>query len=168
VYEIEFFEHPRTGKTPVIDWMEGELEQPKQSALLAALERVLAKQGLDVCGSEWGKQLGKGLAEFRIRHSADEIEHMFELERAANSEGQRGGKKEPEKIVLRVFFHAYGDKIILLLSGYDKGENPGERRQQKEIAKAREYLKLWQAAQKAAEKEARRGQKRPRPGGKKK
>ena len=83
--------------------------------------------------TEWLKALGKGLHEFRVRHDADEIFHMF------------GG--EPlqvaapvEKILLRVFVHFYGDKAILLLDGYDKGEDPKQRRQQREIAEARRLL----------------------------
>ena len=30
-------------------------------------------QGTEVCESEWGKALGKGLYELRIRHDANEI-----------------------------------------------------------------------------------------------
>ena len=45
-----------------------------------------------------------------------------------------------EKVLLRVFVHFYGDKTILLLGGYDKGEDPKQRRQQREIAEARRLL----------------------------
>lgn len=50
-------------------------------------------------------------------------------------------QSDPEKsakILLRVFFcTGPGRKIILLLSGYDKGKDPSGRRQQREIVKAR-------------------------------
>jgi hypothetical protein len=46
----------------------------------------------------------------------------------------------PEAVLLRVFVHFYGDKVILLLGGYDKGANPKPRRQQREIAEARRLL----------------------------
>jgi hypothetical protein len=60
----------------------------------------LQQQGLSVCGSPFGRQLGGGLFEFRLRE---------------------------ESVLLRVFCHACGSKIVLLLSGYDKGEDPGGR-----------------------------------------
>ena len=36
----------------------------------------------------------------------------------------RRGPKKSEAITLRVFFHPYGRKVILLLGGYDKGKIP--------------------------------------------
>ncbi len=45
-----------------------------------------------------------------------------------------------ERVLLRVFFHAYGQKIVLLLGGYDKGADTSERRQQREITTARKRL----------------------------
>jgi putative component of toxin-antitoxin plasmid stabilization module len=88
--------------------------------------------------TEWLKPLGEGLHEFRIRHDADEVARMFggELPDAA---GQR------EKVLLRVFVHIYGDKVILLLGGYDKGKDPKERRQQGEVAEARRLVKQFKA-----------------------
>ena len=50
---------------------------------------------------------------------------------------------EPAKILLRVFCHAHGDRIILLLAGYDKGERPNARYQQAQIGLARSRLKAW-------------------------
>jgi hypothetical protein len=60
---------------------------------------------------------------------------------------------ETEAILLRLFFCTAGRKIILLLSGYDKAKNPGDRRQDKEIAGARKLL----TAHREAEKRARAG-----------
>jgi len=45
-----------------------------------------------------------------------------------------------ETILLRVFCTA-GQKIILLLNGYDKGQDDSARRQQREIEKARKLLR---------------------------
>lgn len=39
-------------------------------ALDAAIDRVLAKRGLDLVRTEWLKALGGGLHEFRVRHTA--------------------------------------------------------------------------------------------------
>ena len=116
--------------------MESDLSDVELAALLSALEHVLSHRGIGVCGTEWGKQLGGGLFEFRIRHTASEIARM-------HGEPVEGGK--PEKVLLRVFCHAYGAKVVLLLNGYDKGADPSERRQQREIAVARKRLTRFQA-----------------------
>ncbi|MCY4620460.1 MAG: hypothetical protein OXD34_01295 [bacterium] len=49
----------------------------------------------------------------------------------------------PEKVLLRVFVHFYGDRIVLLLGGYDKGRYPQKKRQQREIARARKSLRQF-------------------------
>jgi hypothetical protein len=58
----------------------------------------------------------------------------------------------PEEILLRVFFCTAGRKIILLLSGYDKGRHPNTRWQQREIAQARKHLTSYRERQKRAMK----------------
>ena len=110
-----------------------DLSDFKLMALEAAIDRVLSERGIDLVRTEWLKPLGKGLHEFRVRHDANEVAHMF------------GGNPPQvtapvEKVLLRVFVHFYGDKAILLLGGYDKGEDPKQRRQQREIAEARRLL----------------------------
>ena len=126
--------------------MESDLTDVEFAALLSALEHVLSHRGVGVCGTEWGKQLGGGLFEFRIRHTAAEITRMH---------GQDvEGAKPAEKVLLRVFCHAYGAKVVLLLNGYDKGADPSERRQRREIALARKRLTRFQAER------ARSGRKR--------
>jgi hypothetical protein len=139
-YEVEFFRR-EDGSEPVRRFIDS-LSNDKRDALLAALTYILARQGLDVCRTEWGKQLGDGLSEFRIRHDEREIL------------GREGGHAEselpdpsPERILLRVFFHAHGNRLIMLLSGYDKGVRPSARHQQREIERARSYLKEWRAMQ---------------------
>ena len=110
-----------------------DLSDFKFRTLDAAIDRVLSVRGIDLVRTEWLKPLGKGLHEFRIRHDANEVAHMF------------GGNPPQvtapvERILLRVFVHFYGDKAILLLGGYDKGEDAKQRRQQREIAQARRLL----------------------------
>jgi len=102
-------------------------------ALDTAIDRVLSVRGIDLVRTEWLKALGEGLHEFRVRHDGEEIARMFGGEAPA-AEGV------PEAVLLRVFVHFYGDKVILLLGGYDKGANPKPRRQQREIAEARRLL----------------------------
>lgn len=47
------------------------------------------------------------------------------------------------KILLRVFFCTAGQKVILLLSGYDKGRDDSPRRQDREVARARKMIVAW-------------------------
>lgn len=115
-FDLEFFVDA-SGNAPCRKWMDS-LDDEKLAALIAALRTILAKHGLDVCGTPYGKQLGTGLAEFRVRRDTPS-----------------------GHVLLRVFFHAYGRRRILLLSGYDKGVDPSDRRQQKEIRRARQLLR---------------------------
>ena len=72
-----------------------------------------------------------------MRHTKDEILHMF----GAGDIGAPGKKN----VLIRVFVHFHGDRVVLLLSGYDKGSDPSDRRQSTAIAKARRYLIEWRA-----------------------
>lgn len=124
----------------------------KAEAMLKAIEHVLAVRGMALVGTEWLKNLGRGLYEFRVRHTADEIGQMFGPEAPVDRSGA------PEAVMLRLFVHFYGDRVVLLLGGYDKGGDPSERRQQREIAEARKFLaefKEQQRRQKKAEPPAR-------------
>ena len=146
-FTIEFFEDA-DGCSPVEEWMESDLTDVELAALLAGFEHVLRHRGVGVCGSEWGKQLGDGLFEFRIRHTANEIEAMFGARSAA--------AKRREKVLLRVFCHAYGQKVILLLGGYDKGGDPSKKRQQREIVRSRKRLAEFRGRQARVQKIQRR------------
>lgn len=121
-YELEFYEDER-GDRPVLRWIREELTPTQRAALGRAMRAVLQERGVGVCGTEFGKQLGKGLFEFRLRRSVEE---------------------EGERILLRVFCHAYGNRVLLLLGGHDKGADPSPRRQDAEIAVARRRLADWQ------------------------
>jgi hypothetical protein len=134
-YTLVFYAEA-SGREPLADFLDG-LEPYKRAALVAGLSEILAAQGLDVCASEYGKHLGKGLAEFRLRHSYDEINRRFRSREPVSPQfPQHGGR-----LVLRVFFHAYGDKLVLLLGGYDKGRRPSRRKLEAEIARARKRLR---------------------------
>jgi hypothetical protein len=122
-YRLEFYEDER-GDKPVLRWIREELTRTQRAALGQAMRDVLQAKGIGVCGTEFGKQLGKGLFEFRLRRSVEEA---------------------GERILLRVFCHAYGNKIVLLLGGYDKGADPSPHRQDHEIALARHRLADWQS-----------------------
>jgi phage-related protein len=134
-YQLDFFEDEDDDK-PCLRWIK-ELSPTKRHAIGVAMEQVLQSQGISVCDEKaWGKQLGGGIFEFRLMRK-----RRYEAK-------QKGRKvKKVEQISLRVFCHAYGDKRILLLHGYDKGEDPKGRRQQHEIELARRRLRRWRAHQ---------------------
>src|SRR5512144_2381663 len=121
-YALEFYEDER-GDKPVLRWIREELTPTQRYELGQAIREQLEEKGVGVCATEYGKQLGKGLFEFRLRRSAEEV---------------------GERILLRVFCHACGTKIVLLLGGYDKGADSSARRQRDEIALARRRLAAWQ------------------------
>jgi hypothetical protein len=131
-YHLEFFDED--GHMPVRAWLDRleKADPTKHDALVYALQVILARQGPNVCDSEYGKNLGKGLYEFRIRHTRAEIQAKAEpYKKAAPSHGATPG------VLLRLFFAVRGEKIVLLLGGYDKGADPKGRRQQAEIEIAR-------------------------------
>lgn len=139
-YQLDFFEDDE-GDKPCLRWIK-ELTPAKRHAIGVAMEQVLQGQGVSVCEEKaWGKQLGAGVFEFRLMRK-----RRYEVK-------QKGRKvKKAEQISLRVFCHAYGDNRILLLHGYDKGEDPKGRRQQREIEVARQRLRHWRSHRRTTKK----------------
>jgi len=138
-YEIEFYEDDQ-GREPARAFMKA-LAPPKRRAIGVAINEVLEHLGPNVAGTDYGRNLGRGLYEFKVGEDAEQI-----LRKAG-----KDPKPEPDegKILLRVFFHAHGSKLILLLSGYDKAEHPSKPHQNKQIEEARKLLKHWKERQKA-------------------
>lgn len=134
-FELEFFVED-DGRPVIRDWLRG-LSLTKKQVLGTAMRQVLQQLGIEVCGTDFGKQLGQGLFEFRLRTKQGDVQNVS------------GAKKlPPEEILMRVFCHAHGDGLVLLLSGYDKGEDPSAKRQKKEIENARARLRRWNVRQK--------------------
>jgi hypothetical protein len=67
-------------------------------------------------------------------------------------------------VLLRVFVHFYGSKVVLLLGGYDKGVDPKEKRQQREIERARKLLTQFQERRRRERAAIKKGSKSPRVG----
>lgn len=111
----------------------------EQAVLAAALKQVLSVHGPDICQGEWGKPFGAGLYEFRVRRSL----------RAILSETREDSAKRipaaDRLVLIRVFCAFSGDRVVILLHGYDKLRDPSSRRQQKEIEHARKLLRQWKA-----------------------
>ena len=146
-WDIEFY-RDGNGREPCREWIQS-LSTEKRLALETALEHVLAVRGIDVVATAFGKALGQGLYEFRLRWSAEEVAHKVGI--------VLGGQvTQTESILLRIFFCTSGRKIILLLSGYDKAKDSGDRRQDREIVAARKLLTAHREAKKRAEGSERR------------
>jgi len=118
-------------------WLD-RLSPVKFAALQAAITHRLEVEGIGLLGTEWLKPLGSGLFEFRVRHSAAEIERMFAGRTSIGSSGHR------EAILLRVFVAFVGGRVCLLFAGYDKGRDPSRKQQQKEIERARRLKRQWE------------------------
>ncbi len=128
---------------PALRWIKEDLSGTKRRALGMAMNEVLQRHGVQVVGERsWGRQLGEGLFEFRVDRTV------------------KADDEVAEKIVLRVFCHAHGDRKVLVLHGYDKGKSPASRRQQREIELARSRLTAWRAARAAQAKRRRAGSRR--------
>jgi hypothetical protein len=147
-WEVEFYAND-AGREPCRGWMQ-KLPPTKRIALEVAIQLVLARRGLAVVETEFGRALGGGLYEFRLRWPADEVRRKVE-------DVSSGAAGRPEKILLRVFFCTSGRKVILLLSGYDKAKDPGHRRQERQIAQARKLQAAHQEAERRRTREPRSG-----------
>lgn len=99
------------------------VNRSKRTAVGFMLKEQLQAFGPDVCKTTFGKNLGEGLYEFRLKE--DEL---------LTSEG-------PRDVLYRIFFAAYGDQLILLLHAYDKGERPQAFYQERMIQIARQHLR---------------------------
>jgi hypothetical protein len=139
-YKLEFFAED-DGTKPVLAWIKNDLTPAQRRAVGTAMRRVLQANGVGVCSSPWGRHLGGGLFEFRVRLTGRQMLNA--------GWAKPGGIDASEQILLRVFCHAHGQKLILLLAGYDKGSEPSGRRQQREIEIARARLQIHRARARA-------------------
>jgi hypothetical protein len=114
------------------------LPEYERDVVDAAVRHVLAVEGIAICDTEWGKALGGGLYEFRVRRS---------LETILRSAGIADASRARRAVSVRVFCAFSGNKVIILLGGYDKLRDPSTKRQQREIAAARATLSAWKRAQ---------------------
>ena len=85
-YELEFYED-ENGDEPVRRWLREDLAPAKRKAVGRAMNAILQTLGVGVCGTEFGKQLGGGLFEFRLRRDL--------------REGTARGERESVRVLLR-------------------------------------------------------------------
>jgi hypothetical protein len=72
MYTLEFYED-ENGDEPVRRWIREELTPTQRYELGQAMREQLQEKGVAVCATEYGKQLGLGLFEFRLRRSVEEV-----------------------------------------------------------------------------------------------
>ncbi|MBC7462629.1 MAG: hypothetical protein H7287_14840 [Thermoleophilia bacterium] len=138
-FHIDFYETPG-GHRPVHRWLTSELTVRQRRLVGVAMYHYLQRFGVDVCASGFGKALGDGLYEFRVRHDLPELLRRVGIEhRSMPDEGA------PAKVLIRVFFSVHGGRVVLLLGGYDKAKSPTTKRQQREIQTARARLREWRS-----------------------
>lgn len=131
-WHIELLELPN-GQIPYLTFRNS-LNPYERELLDLCIEQILAQAGINVCDTNWGKALGAGLFEFRIHRSLNSLAHHLGIHLPSDLKGD-------QTKLFRVFFTVEGQKIIVLLSGYDKGRMPSRKKQQKMIEAARGLLK---------------------------
>lgn len=139
-----------SGASPVLEWLR-RLPETERAAWLAFVDFALVRMGKDIAQAGYVKPLGQGLFELRIDHDAGELAQVFGADLSTRPEL---AEMAAEGILLRVFCTFYGDKVVLLLSGLDKGADP--KAQPRAIRAARKLLDDWRAEQTAAKRKSRK------------
>ena len=111
-WRIELYE-TEGGAYPFDTWHR-KLPPHKRGVVEEAIRNQLVPRGIGVCGNDWGRALGVGLYELRIRR---------------------------RDVLLRVFFAPIDERTLLLLGGLDKGRQT--KRQGAEIRACRARLADW-------------------------
>jgi hypothetical protein len=94
-FQLEFYED-QSGRKPVLEWLRDKVSVSTRRVVGTALREIPQEQGVGICGTAFGRQLGGGLFEFRLRE---------------------------RDLLLRAFCHAHGDKVILLLAAWPTGSS---------------------------------------------
>jgi phage-related protein len=149
LYTVEFYED-EDGSSPVFRWITEELSPAQRRSVTAALEELVAYMGPDVVRTDFGKNIGGGVIELRIRQSQQQL-----LKRVGKAPRGSHPEDEGQDILLRVFFHPHGQKRALVLHGYDKGRAPSKRHQQQQISIAERRLALFKQRETTAAKSKR-------------
>lgn len=169
LWEIDFYETD-DGRKPVLDWIKDDLTPTKRRAIGSAMRRVLQVHGPEVTKTSWGDTVAPGIREFRLRMAGKEVVNLeAEIHGITVEEARERFDLDPSTdVLLRVFFTTRANKLILLLHGYDKGEDASKKRQQTEINEAKARLKRIEQREALAKKAARRAGPAPgkKPGGK--
>jgi hypothetical protein len=138
-WQVDIWRDERTGAAPFERWFR-RADPYVQAVVDAVLTEVVEPHGIDLLGTPWCRALGDGLFEIRIRQSLRAV-----LTRgAARAETTDPASRTAQRtVLLRLFVTFHGARVVLLLHAYDKGRDPSDRRQRREIARARRHLAAW-------------------------
>ena len=131
-WTLQFYKQPG-GQIP-FELFRSSLRPAEMVVLDICVEEILRRLGNNVCSSTWGKSLGAGLYEFRINRSLSALCNELQIQ-------SPNFLKSDRLVLLRVFFAVEGSRIVVLLSGYDKGRSSSRKKQQGLIKAARKLLK---------------------------
>jgi hypothetical protein len=135
-WRIELWRADLTDVAPFERWLR-RCDPYTQAVVDAVLTHVVEPHGLDLLGTEWCRSLGDGLYEIRVRQSLQAVRSRG----GVRDQATRGSDRK--RVLLRLFVTFHGRRVVLLLHGYDKGRDPSQRRQRREIAQARLHLTAW-------------------------
>ncbi|MBV6759969.1 hypothetical protein [Rhodococcus opacus] len=96
-WTIDAWVDPKTGKAPFEAWLTS-ADQYDQAIAIMVLEKVVQPLGMDICSTEWGKALGGGLYEIRIRTSLHGAETWGETDPNPAEDPNRN-----RTVLLRIF-----------------------------------------------------------------
>jgi len=130
-FRLEYY-RTASGGEPARRWID-HLETSKRRAAMAAMSHLLRVRGPAICDTEYGRHLGRGLFELRIRHDAEVI-----LGKAGGESATRA--TSGRRVSLRIFCSLLAGGVIVVLGGYDKGRDPHPRRQARETTASRRRL----------------------------
>ena len=124
------------GYCPYQHWFLRDLNRAQQFALQHALTHVLVELVNLKTRNSAIRSLGSGLYEYRFSLSQKELLKLL-------TDFPGVPRVDISKILLRVFYTLGPNKIIVILSGFDKLANSKKSHQQKEIELARRYRNQW-------------------------
>jgi hypothetical protein len=103
-FALEYYRSP-DGDEPVRQWVFPKLHAHKRRAIVMGLQYILAEQDQGVCGAEYGRHLGQGLFESRLRHDAVTLARRLHVVPSAQPAESPG-----DPVLLRVVCHAHGPR----------------------------------------------------------
>lgn len=141
-WQVDVWRDDRSGEAPFERWFR-RADPYVQAVVDAVITEVVEPHGIDLLGTPWCTGLGDGLYEIRIRQSLNAVRGRAGPDGARRPGADRGGRRP---VLLRLFVTFHGERVVLLLHAYDKGRDPTERRQRREIARARRHLATWRTS----------------------
>lgn len=129
------------GHVPLMSWMRT-LSTVEKLAADAAMKTFLRDHGPAVIEIGMGRNVGRGVFEFYIELDREAVLERYTRARVGGT-ADRTASGPSEEVWLRIFFHPFGERKLLLLDGYDKGRYGEGRLQSRAINDAVKKLEDW-------------------------